>query len=213
VLTGVLTVAVLAFVGVRLAGAARFATGEGRERALLIVRGIGWRHLWPVPFVLTAVLIAAAVLVSVPGLSWGWWTALGGTGNPVTGGTDQTAGSPLEWLIPLVFLSLLLPAIPLFAWREEEIFRKGAEAWTWPRRAWMAVKFGLAHALIGIPIGIALALSIGGAYFQSVYVRAYHRTYDQRDAVMESTRAHTAYNAVIVTVVAVAVVLLAAGVG
>ena len=75
---------------------------------------------------LIAVLVVATLLLQVPGLDWGWWTALGGAGNPVTGTTDQTAGTPLEWIVPLVFLTMLLPAIPLFALAEERTFRRAA---------------------------------------------------------------------------------------
>ena len=71
-----------------------------------------------------------------------------------------------------------------------------------------AVQFGLIHALIGIPIGVALALSVGGAYFQWAYLRGYRASGgDLRAALFESTRAHTAYNGVIVTVVLVAILL------
>ena len=31
------------------------------------------------------------LLMLVPGLSWGWWSAIGGVGNPVTGGTEGVA--------------------------------------------------------------------------------------------------------------------------
>ena len=135
--------------------------------------GIRWRHLWPIPFVLAGVLIAAIALLEVPPLRFGWWTALGGIGNPVTGTTDQTAGTTLEWLIPLVFILLLVPALPLFAFREEELFRLGAEGWSGRRRVLKAVQFGLMHALIGIPIAVALALGVGGGYFQWAYLRGY----------------------------------------
>jgi hypothetical protein len=210
VLTTVLTAAVLAFVGIRLAGAARIALGgPGRQRIALILRGIRWRHLWPVPVVLTGVLVTAVVLLQVPGLSFGWWFALGGTGNPVTGGTEQTAGTALEWLIPAVFLTLLVPALPLFAFREEEIFRLGCESWSWPRRVWKAVLFGAVHAVIGIPIGVALALSVGGAYFQWTYLRGYRVRHSPLDGLLESTRAHTAYNLSIVGLLVVGFALLA----
>ena len=69
-----------------------------------------------------------------------------------------------------------------------------------------AVTFGLVHALIGIPIGVALALTVGGLYFTTVYLRAFGRTASQREAVLESTRAHTAYNASIVALVVVVLV-------
>jgi hypothetical protein len=212
--TTVLTAGVLALVGFRLVGAARISLGRlGRDRVAEIVRGIGWRHVWPVPIVLTAVLTAAVLLLLVPGLDFGWWTALGGLGNPVTGTTEQTAGTALEWLIPAVFLLLLLPALPLFAYREEEMFRAGAESWSWRRRVAKAVQYGLVHAIIGIPIGVALALSLGGGYFQLAYLRGFRATGSRRAALLESARAHTTYNGLIVAVVIVALGLTALGVG
>ena len=73
-------------------------------------------------------------------------------------------------------------------------------------------QFGLVHAVIGIPIGVALALGVGGGYFQWAYLRGWHASGgDPTAAVLESTRAHTAYNAVIVVVVLAAIVAIAAG--
>jgi hypothetical protein len=203
VLTSVLTVGVLAFVGFRLVSTAHLVARSAalRRRSAEIVRGIRWRHIWPVPFVLGAVILAATLLVQIPPLDFGWWTALGGLGNPVTGTTDQTAGTALEWIVPLVFLVLLLPGLPLFAFREEEIFRVGAENWSVRHRVLKAIQFGLVHAFIGIPIGVALALSIGGGYFQCVYLRTFRASGNRRSAVFESARAHTAYNAVIVVLI------------
>ncbi len=209
----VLTVGVLGFVGFRLVTAAGHSfTTTGRDTVRPIVRGIGWRHVWPVPLVLTAVLVVAVVLLLVPGLSWGWWTAIGGQGNPVTGTTDRTAGTPLAWIVPLLFIAFLLPAIPLFALAEERAFRQGAEIWAGKKRVLKCIQFGLAHALIGIPIGVALALSLGGAYFMAVYLRSWRRLHDEREAVLESARAHVVYNTGIIGLVAVLVVLLAFGV-
>jgi hypothetical protein len=204
----VLSFAVLGFMGYRLVGGVRHVRrGPGRLLAVEIVRGIRWRHLWPVPFVLGAVLVVATVLMSVPGLSWGWWSALGGAGNPVFGSSTATDGTILEWLIPVVFLVLLAPALPLFAHAEELLFRRGAEGWSGRRRALKVLQFGAVHALIGIPIGAALALSVGGAYFMSVYLAAYRRLPDERAATVESARAHTAYNALIIGVVVLAIAL------
>jgi hypothetical protein len=210
VLTTVLTASVLAFVGYRLVSAAGLMARSAvlRRRVRMIVGGIRWRHLWPIPLVLTAVIVAALALLQVPPLRFGWWTALGGLGNPVTGTTEQTTGTALEWLVPLVFIVLLVPALPLFAFREEELFRLGAEEWSARRRVLKAVQFGLVHALIGIPIGVALALGIGGGYFQWAYLRGYRASGgDRRAAVLESTRAHTAYNGAIVAVVLVAIAM------
>lgn len=213
-LTTVLTVAVLGFFGMRLVGAARVSLRPPASTfAWRIVAGIRWRHVWPVPFVLTAVIAMAYALLTIPVLRFGWWAAIGGIGNPVTGGTEQTTGTALEWLIPLVFVALLAPSLPLFAHREEELFRQGCEAWSTPKRVGKAVLFGAVHAVIGIPIGFALALSIGGAYFQWCYLRGYRAHQSQREGLLESARAHTAYNAVILAVLLLGLALLATGVG
>ena len=73
--------------------------------------------------------------------------------------------------MPIAFLLVLLPAIPLFAETEERMFRFGAESWSGRSGSAKAVQFGLMHAIIGIPIGVALALSIGGGYFMWCYLR------------------------------------------
>jgi hypothetical protein len=196
-----LSVVVLAFVGTRLVTGARLATRpDVRAHIGEIVRGIRLRHVLLAPLALSLVVLAANALLQIPGLDFGWWTAIGGTGNPVFGATDKTSGTPLEWLIPLVFLTLLLPALPLFAEAEERMFRQGAEGWSTARRIRRGVEFGLIHALIGIPIGVALALSIGGWYFTWRYLRG---------GLLESTRAHLVYN---LEVIVLAIIAIAAGV-
>ena len=207
-LENVLTFAVLGFMGVRLVtGVRRSRSADGRSLVRDVVRGIRWRHVWPVPVVLTLVIAVATAVMQVPGLGWGWWSAIGGQGNPVFGSNDATNGTVWQWVIPLAFMALLLPALPLFAFAEERIFRAGAEGWSRRRRALKIVEFGLVHAVIGIPIGAALTLSIGGAYFMHIYLRTFRRTGSRHDATLESTRAHTAYNALIVMFVVVVLVL------
>jgi len=207
-LTDLATFAVLAFVGFRLVGGLRASlASRGRSQLATIISGVRWRHIWPVPIVLTLVIVVAAVLMQVPGLDWGWWSALGGEGNPVFGSNDATVGTIWSWIIPATFMLLLFPAIPLFAYAEEMMFRKGAEHWSANKRAAKVVQFGLVHALIGIPIGTALALGVGGAYFMNVYLRAYRKVPLASEATLESTRAHSVYNAAIVSVVALAIVL------
>jgi hypothetical protein len=202
-----LTLGVLAFFGTRLVAAARQSVAaRARERTLEIVRGIRPRHLLRAPVVLALVLGAATLLLGVPGLSFGWWTALGGTGNVVVGSTTRTSGTLLVWLVPAVFVVLLFPALALLAEREETAFRAGAERWSFGRRVATGLKFGLIHLVMGIPIAVALALSIGGWYFTWAYLRGY-RGGGVEAGVMESTRSHLAYN---VEVLAVVVVYLVA---
>ncbi len=207
VLLDVLTVAVFAYVGTNLVRGARTALrASARQRSAELLKGLRLRHFLPAPIVLGLVLAVFALLYQVPPLRWGWWTAIGGHGNIVFGSTDATQGSVLEWLIPLLFISLLVPALPLFVELEERRFRLGAESWSNARRAWRGLQFGLLHLIVGIPVAAALALAVGGWWFTAVYLRA-HRKGGQRVAVDESTRAHLGYDLSIVAVVALGVVL------
>jgi hypothetical protein len=140
-------------------------------------------------------------------MSWGWWSALGGVGNPVFGSTTATEGTLLEWVVPLVFMALLVPALPLFAHAEERMFRAGAEHWSRRRRVLKTLQFGAVHAVIGIPIGVAIALSIGGAYFMRVYLREFRRSGSRAEATAESATAHTVYNGVIIGIVIIGFVV------
>lgn len=205
-LSNVLSFVVLAVVGVRLVQAAKLSRSHrGRSLSRQVWTRIRWRHIWPVPFVLAGVLLVAVPLLMVPVLRWGWWSALGGDGNPIFGSSTATIGTVWAWLIPLVFMLLVVAALPLFANAEERMFRSGAQRWTTRHRAVKVLQFGLIHALIGIPIGVALALSVGGAYFMSVYLHSYALTGSANEATLESTRAHTAYNALIIVTVAIVV--------
>jgi hypothetical protein len=209
VLLDLATIAVLAFVGTRLFSGARQAVRpEVRAHVIEILRGIRLRHVLLAPLVLAMVVTAAGLLVQVPGLDFGWWTTLlGGEGNPVIGMTGESSGGPLEWMVPGVFLVMLLPALPLFAEREEHMFRLGAESWSTARRIGRGVQFGLVHAIIGIPIGVALALSIGGWYFTAVYLREFRQTEDREAAVLASTGAHLAYNLEVLLLIVVVLAL------
>jgi hypothetical protein len=206
VLLDLATAAVLAFIGFRLVEASRYATTRhARRHTVDILRGLRPHHFLLAVPVLGLVVMAFAVLLRVPGLSFGWFTAIGGEGNPVFGSSKTTAGTPFEVVIPIVFMALLIPALPLLVEREEQIFRRGSEHRTTAGRIWWGILFGAVHAVIGIPIGAALALSIGGWYFTWAYLRGY-RAGGETEALLESTRSHLAYNAIIVTLVLVAIV-------
>ncbi|MGI8794409.1 MAG: hypothetical protein ACR2H3_14760 [Acidimicrobiales bacterium] len=200
-------VAVLVLFGSRLAISFRRSLHEGaRARTTQIVRGVRARHVLPVPLVIASVIGAATALVQIPGLSFGWWSALGGVGNPAFGMTETNIGNPFFDAVPLFFLVLLIPALPLLVEREEELFRLGAEEWTGFKRVWRSIWFGLVHAAVGIPVGVALALSIGGGWFTFAYLRGVRVGGTPRAGVLESARAHLAYNATIVALVTVLLV-------
>ncbi len=202
------TVAVLAWFGSRLLVAFRRSVSRpARTHSLELLRGLRVRHFLPVPLVLSGVVATAVVLTSIPPLHFGWWTAIGGQGNPVFGATERTAGTPFELIVPIVFLTLLIPAMPLLVEREEMMFRLWAETWSTPKRVAKALLFGLVHAVIGIPVGVALALSVGGGWFTLAYLREFRHTGSRRAALAESTRCHLAYNSTIVALVVLVLVV------
>ena len=199
-----LTVAVLAFVGFRLADAAR-QTFSSRGHVWQLVAGLRPRHFLRAVPTLAGVLAVATPLLAVPGLDFGWWTAIGGEGNPAVGvGRESATPGVLETLIPVVFVTLLIIGLPLLVEGEEWVFRRGAELRSRAANARRSVLFGLVHALIGIPIGVAMALSVGGFYFTWAYLRAWRATRSEEAALAESTRSHLAYNLVIAAIVIVA---------
>lgn len=197
-----LALAVLAVVGVRLVEAARSSV-EARRKSLVVVQGLRLHHFLLALPVLAAIVTTAFALIQLPALSFGWWQALGGVGNPAIGLTNQHLGI-FDVLIPAFFLGLLVVALPLLVAREEWVFRRGAEHRGALGNIRRSIVFGLAHAVIGIPIGAALALSIGGLYLTWCYLQGWRATRSQAGALLESTRAHLAYNATILVLVAVA---------
>jgi hypothetical protein len=206
-----LTVAVLAVVGVRLFEAARTSV-EAHSKTLAVVRGLRWRHFARSVPIVVLIVLTAWVLIQLPVLSFGWWSMIGGEGNPVVGVTERDYGI-VSVVIPLFFIGLLIVGLPLLVAREEWVFRRGAENRGTFANVGRSVLFGLAHAVIGIPIGAALALSIGGLYLTWCYLEGWKETRTQSGALLESTRAHLAYNLTIITLVlASLVVLLAFGV-
>jgi len=202
----ILTLAVLAYIGVRLADAARQAF-LSRAHVLHLVQGLRPRHFVLAVPVLVTIVSLAVLLFEVPGLSFGWWTAIGGDGNPVFGSARPGSVGPLEVAVPVVFGTLLLLGLPLLVEAEEWMFRRGAERRTRPQNLRRSFLFGIVHAAIGIPLAAALALTAGGVYLTWAYLRMWRRTGSAEAALAESTRAHLAYNLVIVGLVLTAVIL------
>lgn len=200
-----LALAVLTVVGIRLVEAARSSV-TARRKSMVVVRGLLPRHFGAALPVLLMIVLLALILIQLPVLSFGWWQTIGGVGNPVVGITENDLGI-LNILIPAFFLGLLVVSLPLLVAREEWTFRRGAERRGPTRNLARAVVFGLAHAVIGIPIGAALALSIGGIYLTASYLRGWTETRSQAGALLESTRAHLAYNLTALVLIAAALAL------
>ena len=165
----------------------------------VLVRHATWSDLLTVPCLILAVVAAALAFHALAGVSpwlsfldWGWWSMLGGTGNLITGQTSSGPG----WMgyAPVVIIPVLLINIPRLAHSEEEQYRFGSEAQSWSQRLWTALKFGLVHLVMGIPVGVALALSIAGLGFLGVYLSAFQKTHSAFFATERAGAFHAAYN-------------------
>jgi hypothetical protein len=107
--------------------------------------------------------------------------------------------SGLKWkYYAMLFLPVLLFALPSLAKYEEDDFREGTRGWADGVKR--SIKFGLIHLIVLIPLGAALALSIGGLWFTYQYFKG---------GVERSTVYHSVYNSIVVAVLFVTVVIFA----
>jgi hypothetical protein len=184
---------------------------------------------------------AFTLMTQVPGMDFGLGRLLGLHGNAVFApveeaaaragagtATDGTADSALLAGI-IAFLVLLLALFPWLAYVEERAFREGLEDATFGQEVWTALRFGLLHLVMLIPIGAALAVGLAGFVYGRLYRAAYHRaerrvterpglfgipvgvSAERRrlraEAVMASTVWHTTFNSLIVLVTIAALFL------
>lgn len=148
--------------------------------------------------VLAVVVAVAAGLLALqnPVLNWGWWSVVATqAGQDSAGGNIITA--PFSYpILALPFLALLALVLPRLAEIEEQTFRRGTRSWK--DGIWRSLAFGLIHMLVGVPLAVALALSIGGLWFTRQYFLG---------GVARSTVYHLTYNCVAFALLAVALVL------
>ncbi len=148
--------------------------------------------------VLAAVIAAAVGLLALnnPILDWGWWTVVAAqVGDQSGGGNIITAPLSYPLLVP-PFVVLLVLVLPRLAESEELTFRRGTH--NWRDGALRSLVFGLIHMVVGIPLAVALALSIGGLWFTRQYFLGGTR---------RSTLHHLTYNCIALLLVLVAIAL------
>lgn len=96
-----------------------------------------------------------------------------------------SGGASVPW-IGIVFVLLLSFNIPRLARWEEHVFRAGTRS----LRAGVcrSLKFGIAHAGVGVPIAFCLALAITGMWLTAAYLGG---------GIRNSTWKHATYNLVV----------------
>jgi hypothetical protein len=246
-MAGLLRLAVAGVILVLLGRASRVAW-RNRPLALAVWRRIRPRHVLGS---LGLMIVVATTLVSLlqllPFTGYGLGSVIGLSGNAVFAPLEEASirsggaglGAPLApdgdpaggidlaeaGLIAgtSAFLLALLLLFPWLAYVEERTFREGLEDATLPRELWTALRFGLIHLVMLIPLAAALAVGVAGFAYGRVYRRA-HRRAAQRtevidgpfgqpvtiapsparvrgEAVLESTIWHTTFNSLLVVLV------------
>jgi hypothetical protein len=165
---------------------ARVARVAWRERALTLTlwRAIRARHvLGAVGLLVVVAGLASAAVLWIPGADLGLGQLVGLHGNAVFAPLEEglaRAGPPPahgpDWLLLAgvsLFLGPLLLLLPWLAFVEEEVFRSGLEAAPPARVVLSSAVFGLAHLVMLVPVGAALAIGVAGAAYAMVYRRAY----------------------------------------
>ena len=174
--------------------------------------------LYAIP-TLAIVATVGFLLIQLPVLSWGWWQALGGHGSIIF----LSYGKRDSWMSDVFPLTMVI-AVSFWVFRlasdEELQFRRDSQHYTRRGILLFAFIFGLAHMIMGIPLGLALALSLGGLVFSWHYLRAYNRKldrtfmheeqahqYKEMQALKSSTLHHAAYNILALSAAAVAFIV------
>ncbi|GAC1405089.1 MAG: hypothetical protein NVSMB52_18910 [Chloroflexota bacterium] len=162
-----------------------------------------YRRMTPLMLIQNMVVLAAIFTVAIglleldnPILNFGWYTVLEQSmGHDDGGGNIITA--PLSYpLLFVPFLLLLLFVFPRLAETEEVIFRRGTRDWRMGIRR--SLLFGLVHMTVGMPLAVALTLSIGGLWFTYQFFQG---------GTARSTAYHLAYNLLVLVLIVVVTIV------
>ena len=170
-----------------------------------------WSFLMVIGVMTTVVTLASVGLPKF--MTWSWISMLSGDGTDVQGGNIMAAPFKSGSVIIIgIFWLLLTLALPYLAKGEEQTFR-GLIFGT-KRRIITSIKFGLIHMVVGVPLFIALVLSVVGYIFSIFYVKAFNKAakvdpYTANEvAINVSTSVHAKYNFLIITIGALLAILV-----
>jgi len=164
-------------------------------RVGVIVRGMRPRHFARAVVLIVGVAVCAGLLLNIPGMQWGWWLVLTGRereGVIPTASDDHAEAVTL--VLSLVILAVFVLCAPILAHWEEQQYRRRSELQSRKDRFFRQVRFGLAHLVMGVPVGFALALTVAGLGFTRAYLVGGGRAGHRGRGVLEATRTHLAYN-------------------
>ncbi len=180
----------------------------------------------------SAVLIGYLVIRHyLPFLDWSWTTLIGSNSANINfapiavyhsvnvNTTNTNIVSQIIKVISSMSLVLFLLAfvlvLPFLAKQEEEMFRKGHHT-TVDIIKWSFI-FGIVHVIVGIPIAIAISMTIFGLFLSYKYNRKYQQlkmmipenrvnlvnleNYANEKAIIHSTVYHTLWNTTVLSLI------------
>lgn len=181
--TPILRLLISAWILYTLVRAGRAAWRQ-RDLVVTVWRAIRPRHVAGALGLLVVIATVATLVIElVPGMDLGLGTLIGFDGNAVFVPLEEAASragpapdSGPDWLLIVLatgFLGTLAVLLPWLAFVEEEVFRAGLEDAPPRREVGAALVFGLAHLVMLVPIGAALAIALAGFVYGRIYRRAY----------------------------------------
>lgn len=191
------TVRLLVIAGVVALLAVRARTAwQRRDLAVAVWRSIRPRHVVGALGLMVLVLtVALSLWTFVPVTRLGVGSLLGLDGNVIFAPIESALEAPIEqaeqaatgsaspasgvpWVDVLgvtAFLGVLVAMFPLLAHAEELAFRLGWEDLSLGRQVLSALRFGLVHLIMLIPLGAALAVGVAGFVYGRIYLATYRR--------------------------------------
>lgn len=145
---------------------------------------------------LATIATVVFLITEVEFLGWGWWSLLGGKGNPMFGG-HKDLPNYLQLPLQYFLLLLLFSTMPLAVRWEEKKFRLGAQKRSFFGNLRISFYFGMIHCVGGVPLAAGLALGFVGLYYTGMYLWGYRKSHSVLLAYRRSVRVHLAYNAVV----------------
>ena len=182
----VIEVAITVFLTVQFVR--NIATTHARRGWLAFLRFGPWGmlkiFLISIPIIAIVLTVGITLITVSPKILGFTWLQIFSSPDHKEAGTNlMVAGATKIPAFGVLFLVLFMANIPRLARIEEEQFRRGTK--DWKDGAWRSLRFGLAHCIVGVPVGIGLALGLGGLWFTYQYFKG---------GVGRSTVYHSIYN-------------------
>jgi hypothetical protein len=167
-------------------------------------------------FLVLSVIIFLPKLSSTPVLSFSWLNLFDAKGSNLIVQPINTSGKDISKFLAFSYSTVMwlifTLCLPYLAKVEEEIFRE--YYFDHKSRIKQSLKFGFIHMIVGVPVFVAIILSIVGWIFSIRYCLSFNKNLKSNSyseacdrALFDSTSLHAKYNFIIITSVYLASII------